>query len=128
MSEEPEDTVSGSSDISEFERALNIKYEGWSGGVSKRSKPEDAIENKVDDALDNLSTQADFIAFVELLEQSAIEEPNKWDNSTTRHYLSGIAGWTGGMENWFKYRNIEIPKEPTWQLFGLILSAASSYD
>jgi hypothetical protein len=76
-----------------------------------------------------IHTKADFVAFVRALQLDFETNNDTWQHDNLAAYLDAIAAWTDeAMDNYYKNRGQEPPRQPDWKLFANILIAASVYE
>jgi hypothetical protein len=80
------------------------------------------------EAVDRISSRADFVAFVHQLQQDWKENPSAWENRDLSSFLEGMAAWVDDMDGYFQNQGQEPPAQPTWKLLGTILLAARVYE
>jgi len=68
----------------------------------------------------NLSTQAEFVQFVEHLRAHLERDPDKWENAELSRYLEALGGWCDDSR--------VADAEPKWRTFAKALLAASIYE
>jgi hypothetical protein len=77
---------------------------------------------------DKISTQDEFVSFVEFLIADYRENFQNWGNATFWSYLDAIGGWIGDMDGYYKNRgmpNVD-PKQLKWhKLADILLGAAT---
>ena len=105
--------MAGGKDQKSIPRSVNTKY---------------ISQDEVSDAFDKIATKEDVIGFIALLAEDAIQFPSQWENSTHYRYLEALGRWTESIDGWYKHQNLEVPTEPNWQMFGIILWAAAIYE
>ena len=82
----------------------------------------------LDDMVNTINTQADFVAFVKALAQDLQENPLDWENDSLERYFEAMATWSQDMNGYFKNINQPLPKDINWKIMGQILLAAKTYE
>ena len=80
------------------------------------------MENKVD----TISSREDFVCFVRDLLQGYRHKPDAWENRDLETYLEAIAAWVEDMDGYYGNRGEPVPPQPSWKLFGEVLSGMPS--
>lgn len=75
-----------------------------------------------------IQTRPDLVAFIERIRDDLREHPEMWENATLDSFLSALASWTEDMDGYYYNQRLEIPKTPTWKMFGQMLAAARIYE
>ncbi|MBD1372712.1 hypothetical protein IC620_10125 [Hazenella sp. IB182357] len=76
---------------------------------------------KLQEMVTSIQTKADFVAFVEALEDHLETDPKAWKHTSLDDYIEAIGDWVEDMED-------TLPQEPTWQIVAKMLLAASQYE
>ena len=78
--------------------------------------------------INEISSKADFVNFVELLTSNLKHNPEEWTNKTLPEYLESISSWTEDMEGYYQNNDLPIPENINWKVFANILIAAKMYE
>ncbi len=87
-----------------------------------------AQPSNLDEMVNTINTQADFVAFVKALAHDLQENPSDWENDSLERYFEAMAAWSHDMNGYFKNTNQPFPKDINWKIIGQILFAAKSYE
>ncbi|OTG79644.1 hypothetical protein B9T33_10900 [Acinetobacter sp. ANC 5054] len=88
--------------------------------------------NKLNEAVEKISTKEDFLEFTQILMEDL--SLNKWENNNLADYLEGVNSWVDDMEGYFEnmkdFDTLEkINKNQLdWKIFAKILLAATMYE
>ena len=72
-----------------------------------------------------VETHQDLAEFMVVLRQYLHDDPGDWENPTLDRYLDAMSRWTKTMESYYHWRDEEMPKNPSWKTFAMILIAAT---
>ncbi|MBJ7534910.1 hypothetical protein JDN40_12410 [Rhodomicrobium vannielii ATCC 17100] len=76
-----------------------------------------------------VASRRDFLSFMDILIQNRKKYPGEWDNNDLDSYLYGLAGFTQGMEGYFKNIGENVDADQlTWRALALMLLAAKVYE
>jgi hypothetical protein len=76
----------------------------------------------------HVETHQDLAEFMVALRQYLHDDPAGWENPTLDRYLDAMSRWTETMEGYYLNQNEEMPKNPSWKTFAMILIAATMYE
>jgi hypothetical protein len=79
------------------------------------------------DAVSNVRTRDDFVAFVRDLAAASATAPEAWENLTLPRYLDALAKWVEDCEGFYGERNERVP-EVAWTAVAQMLTAATVYE
>jgi hypothetical protein len=75
-----------------------------------------------------VSSRADFVKFVEYLNQDRREKSDDWGNQTLDQFLSGLSGFANDMAGYYKNMGEAVDVEQiTWRIAAEMLLAATVY-
>ncbi|KAA9381613.1 hypothetical protein F5972_01935 [Microbispora cellulosiformans] len=63
-----------------------------------------------------------------MAEVSASPEAEEWENDTLPRFLDGLAAFVSAMDGYFRNQGLSVPDQPSWQLVGDMLAAATLYE
>jgi hypothetical protein len=78
--------------------------------------------------LEGIQSREDLVRFIHALRQDFLDNPDTWENDTLQRCLDALAAWINDMDGYFQNRDEPIPSQPSWQLIGQMLIAASMYE
>jgi hypothetical protein len=82
-----------------------------------------------DELIDQVSSVADLVRFIQAVRKELLESPEKWENQTLPDYLDAMAAWLND-----SHANKSSPgytilnEQPSWQTFARILLMPSVYE
>ena len=75
-----------------------------------------------------IRTRQDLSRFLSILRQDLRENRTAWENDTLESYLEALQAVLTDWDGRFWNRGDGVPEEPTWQLLGEKLAAATAYE
>jgi hypothetical protein len=82
----------------------------------------------LDEAVQQLQSREDFVAFVRALGAHLQKNPEQWVNRDLPAFLEAMSAWVEDMEGYYQNRGEPMPDQPRWQTLGQILLAATVYE
>jgi hypothetical protein len=80
------------------------------------------------EARDTIRTREDLARFVRLLRDDLLQNGDAWENPTLDRYLEALGAWVADLEGYFNNQNMVEPRQPSWDLVGKMLFAATVYE
>ena len=68
-----------------------------------------------------------FAEFVRKLAAQA-KNPTDWENQNLPDFLEALAAWVDDMDGYFNNQGLPTPGQPSWELVGKMLAAATIYE
>ncbi len=75
-----------------------------------------------------IRTREDLANFVEALRQDLILNPKDWENPSLERFLEAMGAWIEAMPSAYENNGLELPMQPTWEIFADILLASKMYE
>jgi hypothetical protein len=76
-----------------------------------------------------IRSREDLGEFVQSLADNLRDHPEEWENPDLVRYLEAMSGWIADMHGHFRnIRGKDVPEQPTWEMFGMMLLAAKYYE
>ena len=82
----------------------------------------------VNEAVQQIRSREDFVAFVRALECDLRTKPSEWENRDLPEYLEALAAWVEDMEGYYRNSGEAMPSQPTWKMLGEVFLAARVYE
>lgn len=83
---------------------------------------------RIEEQAASVKTRADFVAFVQALEEDLQQDPESWENSDLPRFLGALARWTHDMDGYYIHHKRPVPQGVSWGVFTDILMAARIYE
>lgn len=80
-----------------------------------------------DEAVQQVQSREDFVAFLGALRADLQKNPEQWQNRDLPAFLEAMSAWMEDMEGYYRNRGEPVPDQPRWQTLGQILLAARVY-
>jgi hypothetical protein len=82
----------------------------------------------LNEMVQHVETHQDLAEFISAVQQYLHDEPKDWENPTLDRYLDAMSRWTESMDGFYKWRDEEMPENPSWKTFAMMLIAATMYE
>lgn len=70
-----------------------------------------------------------FIAFLDLLRQDLLQNPDEWENKTLDTFLEALSAYANDVQGYFENTGQPVnADEPSWQTFADIFKGAKMYE
>ena len=75
-----------------------------------------------------VNSRADFVKFIEYLNQDHTQKSPEWQNKTLEEFLGGLSGFANDMDGYYKNMGEVVDVEHiTWRIVAEMLLAATVY-
>lgn len=76
-----------------------------------------------------VNSRSSFAAFIELLREDFLQNPNEWENDTLGNFLEAMSAYAKDIQGYYNNFNLNInADEAQWQVFADILRGAKVYE
>ena len=76
----------------------------------------------------DVHSREDFTKFLETMAESLEDDRESWANPDLEDYLSAIARWTEGMEQFYKNTKQKMPEDIDWQFIAALFHIGKIYE
>ena len=83
----------------------------------------------LNEELEVVRSREDLSQFVQSLAHNLRDHPEEWGNPDLFRYIEALSGWIADMHGYFRNAHgKDVPEQPTWEMFGMMLLAAKYYE
>jgi hypothetical protein len=80
------------------------------------------------EAVQQIRSREDFVAFVRLLLHNRKAKPDEWENRDLPTFFDALAAWVEDMDGYYQNLGQPVPDQPSWMMLGQMLLAAKVYE
>jgi hypothetical protein len=80
------------------------------------------------EAVGQVQTRADVIAFVRVLSEDLAKNRGSWENATLERFLAALASWLEDCDAYYQKQGRSAPEELSWRDLADLLMAAKIYE